>query len=329
MDLVSVIVPIYNAEKYLSRCVNSLLAQTYPNIEIILVDDNSTDRSGEIVKLYESKYPDKCRVIQRKQNGRASAARNDGMAAAQGEWVIFVDSDDWVSNDYVETLCSVAAQDGADIVMSSIYYYYSDKNCIEVCPFADLTTESSHKEKVALSRPYITTRLFRRSLFVQNNLSFQEDIWRAAEMPTAISLLTITEKISIIRKPMYYYFQRKTSNSNQNHMGVDVSFYPKTVDRMIHLSRPGFEAEMEFRAVTELLYGMVMIMVRSGRTNEELKSQVDSVIRKYPNWKENIYLSRMSRGKLVFVQCAAQKQFWMLKAMIGLWDFILRMKGRS
>lgn len=326
-DLVSIIIPVYNTEEHLSRCVDSLLAQTYPNIQIVLVDDCSSDNSPAIAGAYAEKYPEKCSFVQREKNGRASAARNSGMEVAKGEWLLFVDSDDWVAPDYVETLYQTAQVDNADIVMSKIYYYYSESNCIEVDPFAGLVTESTHKEKVALSRPYITTRLFNRKLFRENNLIFQEDIWRAAEMPTAISLLTATDKISIVNKPMYYYFQRSTSNSNQNQKGVDVSFYPKTVNRMIELAKPGFDKEMEFRAVTELLYGMPMIMIRSGKTKAELSEHVDWFNKKFPEWKNNEYLPRLEKGKYIFIRCVANKQYWLLKMLIWAWDLKKKVVG--
>lgn len=326
-DLVSIIIPVYNTEEHLSRCVDSLLAQTYPNIQIVLVDDCSSDNSPAIAGAYAEKYPEKCSFVQREKNGRASAARNSGMEVAKGEWLLFVDSDDWVAPDYVETLYQTAQVDNADIVMSKIYYYYSESNCIEVDPFAGLVTESTHKEKVALSRPYITTRLFNRKLFRENNLIFQEDIWRAEEMPTAISLLTATDKISIVNKPMYYYFQRSTSISNQNQKGVDVSFYPKTVSRMIELAKPGFDKEMEFRAVTELLYGMPMIMIRSGKTKAELSEHVDWFNKKFPEWKNNEYLPRLEKGKYIFIRCVANKQYWLLKMLIWAWDVKLMIKG--
>lgn len=320
-EKISVIVPIYNVEEYLERCVDSLINQTYDNYEVILVDDCSTDNSASIAQYYAEEYKDICRFIQREENGRLSAARNSGMSAAEGKWVTFVDSDDWVTDDYLETMYDVAKRDDADIVMSSIYYYYYSGKCKENCPFGNLTTESSHKEKVALGGPpYACTRLFRRTLFEEKGLCFQEDIWRAAEMATTIPLLTTTDKISIVHKPMYYYFQRSNSNSNQYQKNVDISFYPKTVLRMIELSQPGFETELQFRAVSEIMYGMIMIMVRSGRSREEISRQVDWFNAEFVDWQDNHYLSKLQKGKWAFIWFAARKHFMILKCLIWAWD---------
>ena len=319
-DMVSILVPVYNVKDYLSRCVDSLLAQTYEKIEIILVDDCSTDGSADVAKDYANRFPTKCKYVQREKNGGLSAARNSGIQAAQGRWLTFVDSDDWVDADYVDTLVQAAVNEQADVVMSSIYYYYSENNMQAVSPFDDLTTASSHGEKIALSRSYACTRLFERALFEESGILFPEDIRRAEDMATIIPIMTRAKKIAIVPKAMYYYFQRSTSISNSNQKGVDLSFYPKTIGRMIELSAPGYETELQYRAVSELMYGMVMIMLRSGRKQKDLSAHVDWFNQTYPNWQENKYLSRMAGAKRLFVRLAAKKQYLALKLLILAWD---------
>ena len=100
--LVSLIVPVYKAEKYIHQCIDSLLAQSYNNIEIVLVDDGSPDNCGAICDEYSSK-DNRIKVIHQK-NGGVSAARNTGIAHSRGEWIAFVDADDKVTNDYIEKL---------------------------------------------------------------------------------------------------------------------------------------------------------------------------------------------------------------------------------
>ena len=184
------------------------MAQKYSNLEILLIDDCSTDGSANIAREYEIQYPEKVRYIQRKENGGQAAARDTGLDLATGEWISFVDSDDWVTDEYISAMYEVAVRDDADIVMSSIYYYYPSGKCVEVSPFADLTTQSSHKEKIALSRPYAVTRLFRRSFIEDTGLRFPTNVRRADDQGLIVPLLTRTLKISILKKPMYYYFQR-------------------------------------------------------------------------------------------------------------------------
>ncbi len=117
--LVSVIIPVYNVEKYLPRCLDSVIAQTEKNLEIICVDDGSTDSSGAILAEYAAKDP-RMRVVE-KENGGLSSARNAGLDAFRGEWVTFVDSDDWIPRDAVECFERAALESGESLVISREY----------------------------------------------------------------------------------------------------------------------------------------------------------------------------------------------------------------
>lgn len=117
-ELISVIIPVYQVEKYLSRCLDSVINQTYKNLEIILVDDGSTDASGDICDEY-AKKDDRIKVIH-KENGGLSSARNVGLDIMQGEYVAFVDSDDWIAPDMYEYLYQIMQDTGVDI---SVCYY--------------------------------------------------------------------------------------------------------------------------------------------------------------------------------------------------------------
>lgn len=116
--LISVIVPVYNSEEFVSECIESILNQTYPNIELILVDDGSKDNSGRICDQYANQH-DNITAIH-KQNGGAGAARNVGIEQAKGEFIIFVDSDDFIDNNMIESLYTLHLQTGSDVVGSQL-----------------------------------------------------------------------------------------------------------------------------------------------------------------------------------------------------------------
>ncbi len=126
LPLISIIVPVYRTEQYLRQCVDSLLAQTYTHIEIILVDDGSPDRSGEICEEYADK-DSRVKVIHQ-ENGGLSAARNTGLNHISGEYVMFVDSDDWISPDNCEKAVAVALERNVDVVIWSYRREYPDKS---------------------------------------------------------------------------------------------------------------------------------------------------------------------------------------------------------
>ena len=125
-ELISVIVPIYNTELYLERCIDSIINQTYKNLEIILVDDGSTDRGGEICDAY-GKKDSRVKVIHKK-NGGAATARNRGLEIAGGEYIGFVDSDDYIAQDMYESLCKYLNED-IDIVTCGRFDVYPSRIC--------------------------------------------------------------------------------------------------------------------------------------------------------------------------------------------------------
>lgn len=125
MIKVSVIVPIYNAEKYLERTIGSLLSQTIDNYEILLINDGSTDGSKEIIKYYEENYD---KVISfSKENGGQSSARNYGISKAKGKYLAFIDADDYIDNSFLEKMYNKAIQNDADICFCNYYHVYEDK----------------------------------------------------------------------------------------------------------------------------------------------------------------------------------------------------------
>lgn len=117
-DLISVIVPVYNAEKFLDRCINSIQNNTYKNLQIILVDDGSVDNSGKICDEY-SRKDNRITVIHKKNAGTA-AARNDALDIAKGDYIAFCDNDDYISPYFYETLLNALKETGADVVVSEM-----------------------------------------------------------------------------------------------------------------------------------------------------------------------------------------------------------------
>lgn len=326
-EKVSVIVPFYNMEAYLKRCVDSLLAQTHDNIEIIMADDCSTDGSPAIAHEYEKRNPQKCVYVKTKQNGGASAARNCGLKVATGEWIAFCDSDDWVTNDYIFAMYELAQRDKSDIVVGTDRYRYYSGGKIKIARSAEnINTESPHKEKVAMLDNACYLKLFKRELFFLNDISFPEDIRRGEDISTSVPLYTKAQHISILHRPLYYYFQRRGSISNTNYRNIDLSFYPKTIHRMYEKSSAGFEKELEYRAVSELVYGMTTLMVYSGRSNADISKHLDWFDSEHPGWTENPYLSVLPAGKRLFIRLASQRKLSILRTLIKVWNVMQKSK---
>ena len=123
-EKISVVVPCYNVEKYVEKCIDSLIAQTYENIEIIVIDDKSTDNTYEILKDLYKKYNKKFILLQNEKNGGLAYTRNVGIKIATGKYIGFIDSDDYVDKDYYNNLVEQMIQDDADLVVNDIQIYW-------------------------------------------------------------------------------------------------------------------------------------------------------------------------------------------------------------
>ena len=198
---VSVIVPIYNVEKYIGKCVDSIRNQDYPNIEIILVDDGSPDKSPQIIDEMASN-DDRIKVIHEK-NGGVSSARNRGIAAATGEYIMFVDGDDWVDDDYVSYFVDLIEKHGCDIGMDKNNYM------VEKTMSADKSYRVSAEkaiEWIYLGTLFVAVwnKIYKTSLLRESGVLFNEEIWYGEGMLFNIECLQCVEEVAIGEKAVYH-----------------------------------------------------------------------------------------------------------------------------
>lgn len=210
--LVSIVVPVYNVEAYVAVCIESLLRQTYRNIQIILVDDGSTDKSGTICDSYAQK-DDRVVVIHQK-NGGLSAARNSGIAVASGDWIAVVDGDDYVHPQYIEDMLSAALHNNCEMAICH-FKKVSDKDSA-IYPYTHTSCSVLTKEHVLATwhgqRKYIETmawnKLYKRILFegIEYPIGkIHEDVF------TTHRLVDRASNIAILSQPLYFYVQRGNS----------------------------------------------------------------------------------------------------------------------
>jgi glycosyltransferase involved in cell wall biosynthesis len=215
---VSIIIPVYNVEKYLRECLDSVIAQTFTDWECILVDDGSKDTSPVICDEY-AKRDNRFRVIH-KGNGGASLARNIGIDNAHGDWITFVDSDDWLSEDYLAHLCRFADLPG-DLICSSWAEAYADRTCINQVPDETFNRGDFHKlfEDPAyfklLKGPYC--KLYRTDVIRQHNLRFNEKMAFMEDREFVLRFLLCSQNVVMTNYCDYYYRQLLTSLIHRTH----------------------------------------------------------------------------------------------------------------
>jgi glycosyltransferase involved in cell wall biosynthesis len=250
---VSVIVPIYKVEKYLKRCVESILNQTYTNLEIILVDDGSPDRCGLIIDEF-AKHDTRILPLH-KENGGLSDARNYGMHYITGYYTVFVDSDDWVDPNFISLLVDQSLKYQSDVVQSAFYYsypgyfLYDDRFYSENDPPLLLDNQSLMKELVINERVknFAWGKLYRTDLIrdipFKTSVLFEDVFW-------AHQVMQRVNRYVILNDPMYFYFQREDS--------IVSTYTPKNLDILRGLMERHRFIENHYKDLIDESYRMLL-----------------------------------------------------------------------
>lgn len=216
--LLSIIVPVYNmaADNKLKHCLDSLVAQTIEDYEIIAVDDCSTDASFSVMQEYEKKYPGKFRAIHSDVNKHQGGAKNIGIKAAEGDWIGFIDADDWITPDMYEQLIRRAEETGADMVGCDYCmvnsYTFDPGDIIVANSKMDQTGEigPEQKKSLILEGGSLVVKIYRRERIIKDELFFPENIFYEDNAMSA-SYLIGAKHYEYIDKPLYFYYQHDTS----------------------------------------------------------------------------------------------------------------------
>lgn len=215
--LLSIIVPVYNmaADGKLNYCLDSLVNQTVSDYEIIAVDDCSTDNSLEILKEYEKKYPDKFIAVHSAVNKRQGGAKNIGLKMAKGEWIGFIDSDDWITPDFYERLIKKAEETGADLVGCD--YCLTHEHSMEVGqivpnnkPDQAGVLDDEKRKSLILDGGSLVVKIYKRKIILEHELFFPEGIFYE-DNALGNSYLILANHFAYINEPLYYYYQHNTS----------------------------------------------------------------------------------------------------------------------
>lgn len=205
---ISIIVPIYNSEKYLNKCIDSLINQTEKNIEIILVNDGSTDNSEEIIKEYKDK---RIKYYKNKNQG-IGKTRNFGIEQATGSYIMFVDSDDYIEKNACEKMYNKAVNENLDVVLCDFYKEYDNGNIEEI--HTNSFNNSSLKENPNIITDYLCpwAKIYDRKLIIDNNIKFVENL-KYEDAPFVIKALCTAKKIGKIDECLNYYLIHDNSET--------------------------------------------------------------------------------------------------------------------
>lgn len=296
MPKVSVIVPIYNVEKYLEKCINSLLSQTLEDIQIILVNDGSKDNSGNIAKEYEKNNKDRVIYVE-KENGGLSDARNYGIKYATGDFIAFLDSDDYIEKNAYEEMYNKAIEENADYVECDFIWEFPNKIRVDKqYPY------KNKKEMLSFVRVVAWNKLIKRQLIIDNNLEFPKGL-RYEDVEFTYKLIPFINKFAYVDKPFIHYVQREGSIANvQNERTAEIF---TVLDNVIEFYKKNniyekYRDELEYNYARYLLCSSLkrMCKIKDKTIREKLLTESwERLNSNFPNWKENVILKAVNIGK--------------------------------
>lgn len=301
MKKISIIVPVYNTEKYLEKCLESLVNQTLENIEIIVINDGSTDNSPNIIEKYEKLYPEKIKAFT-KPNGGISSTRNFGLSKSSGEYIGFIDSDDYIEHNMYEELYKKAIEGDFDVTICNTTLVYENEvetNTLKMYIDDDIINKEKIKESMNYFYPVLWDKIIKRSLIYNTEgsyLEFENGVWYE-DMQWLIKLYPRINSIGVVNKPLHYYLQRGQSITyTYNDKLYDII---NNMDNVIEYYKNNnlyeeYKEELEYLYVR---YAFATFMKRLAKSKDKQKYKegfsyaIDKVKQNFPDYKKNKYLS--------------------------------------
>ncbi|MBP5683928.1 MAG: glycosyltransferase [Bacilli bacterium] len=292
---VSVIVPVYNVEKYIDKCLDSLVKQTLKDLEIIVVNDGSPDNSEKIIQKYAKKYKNIKYLV--KENGGLSDARNYGLKYAKGEYIAFLDSDDYVSADMYEKMYEKAISEDFDMVVCDINYLYPD-NTLRVDGGIKEDTKDIKKTFLTI-HPAAWNKIFKKELFT-NKVFFKKGVW-FEDVEFIYRLLPYVKSIGVIHEAYNQYVQREGSITNT--INPKIYDYISNMNGVVEYFKKNklydnYQKELEYAYVRYIYATFIRSIAKYDYEEYEkgVQKALQSVKAYFPKYRHNKYFYQSKKG---------------------------------
>ncbi len=306
MAEVSVIIPVYNNEKFIETCIGSVQAQSFGDLEILVIDDGSTDRSGRILERIAA-ADSRIRLI-RQENAGTAAARNTGLALARGRYLTFVDGDDYISRDYIERLLFCAEETKAEMVICGITYVDEQGKLLRTLIPGEY--ERFRKEEWTFRISAVCSHFYSRKLWERYDVRFHPGE-RGEDMPISLFFSAVCAKISTLPMAGYYYVQH-ASSATHNFRGLNSYRLPyqaleKTIKKIQETgiaNSPAFHELFVLRILSTCFFDL-----GRGASKDKMKELCDYIVRIletfFPQYYKNRLAGLLSPVEVPFLQKAA------------------------
>lgn len=311
---VSIIIPVYNSSKYLKKCLDSVFNQTYKNIEVVIINDGSTDDSEKIIKDYMKKYKN-IKYFYQKNKGQ-SVARNEGLKKSSGDFIMFVDSDDFIDTNMIEKLIDPMIKDEKIDLTFCNYYLYKNNKTTNVKIINNKNNDLI--KELLISPPGPCVKLFKRKII--NDFKFPQNI--IYEDLAAIPLLIMNAKnVSYIDEYLYYYRQNDNSTvgkKSYSEKKLDILKASQYLFENFYKSKHSkiYKEEIDFLLIEHLIYYAGLRFIRYPKPSEKLKLISEFVKNNIPDYEMNMYYINLQKDKKKIIKNIANKN--LLKCYIYL-----------
>ena len=287
---ISIIIPVYNVEKYLIKCLESCINQTFKDIEIIVVNDCSPDNSDKIMKTYEEKYPDFIKCVYLKENIKLGGARNKGVELAKGEYILFVDSDDYIDKEMCGKLYNSAVSNDADMVIFD-YFRVFDNNIIKQNSLVPTMKSLANISKRMIVDKYIAAiawnKLTKKDII--KKYPFPEKMYYE-DVAVTMTWVLNSKKINYLSEPLYYYICRENSivnqlsSNNMSQIGDAILILMKNFEKENTFEKLYLEAS---KCIFKELFGFLIkyISVSNANHTKKFSYLINSIKEKIPDWE--------------------------------------------
>lgn len=310
---ISVIIPAYNAENTISRCLDSLLSNAIDNFELIVVDDLSSDNTISIVEKYHEKYGDKVRLIKNDINQGPSLCRRNGIRASLGHLLAFVDSDDYVEDSFLSSLYNSIIENKSDIAICN-YFTVNEKGKKRIRRISSIIEGNSKNSQLILTVDSFWLMMIKKEMF--SDIVFP-DIRNGEDMALIPQLLELATSISFVDEPLYNYvfYSNSLSNGNSN---AKIRYLKESFEIVYNKFSDAYPEETEYLGIRNLVYGAMLGIFKYSRNKQEALNLLVDFEKNYPNWEDNKYLFMLPFYKR-FLLKNVKKRHWRI---VRIWCII-------
>lgn len=315
---VSLIIPVYNVRDYLRKCLDSVVAQTYKELEVIIVNDGSPDDSLEIALEYTAKYPNfRCYTI---ENRGLGGARNYGMEQATGDYILFLDSDDYIAENCVEVMVHAAQRENSDIVACNCYDVREDGSVLLDYRniYQNATTNLMQEPELLFNRICACFKLFKRDLL--KGFSFVSRVWYE-DMRLIPKLYLHAQKITYVDDSLYYYVQREGSIMNNANCIRNLEIIQAFDEMLGYYKAQGayetYKDALEFLVIEHVAVAAVArVAMGEGKERNEVLRKLQAYLATFDGLYHNPYLKNQARNRKIILWCNRHGWYWATKLLL-------------